>query len=330
MALDKSTFFEILSNVRKYNGTLTYAKNTQLINELSQEEFQSLLEIWLDLVEKSLPVDFEMVRYAGILCSSRNRLDEKIMGWINSSTKEVRREIAFSFISGYWAAGRNPSEKCLSFLVEEIDSKLSKQSSSYGLALTALCLVADPVSGIRISEEKQTELQLKLLSHLEYLEELNLHGDAAEMIRPLKNTELRKFYAIFDAAKDMDTSKLGGKKLSDTVNALVSWLEIWSKPGWFDQERMLFAGRYLGWTGRPEFEQAICEWIRKEPTQERFAVTGAFLSGYWQMPDTKPMCIEFFQDANTQFSEDTDAHKAITLALTVAGEKTQHTSEKSN
>ena len=328
MILDKKDFFNILSKVREYNGTLTYYKNNQKIDQLPDETMQMFLRAWLELQAKVNPIDYEGIRSAGGLCSSRSKLDEDIVAWVSSNNTETSRAVGFNFISGYWASGRNPSEQCLTYLVGEIDDKLPRESSSYEFALTALCLVADPVFGIRVSDEWQKKIQEKLLAHLEYLEEMNLHHDAAEMIRPLKDAGLRKFYAIFDAAKDMDTSQLNGKKLSDIVNALVSWLEIWSKPGWFDQEHMFYAGQYLGHTGRPEFEQAVCEWVSKDPTQERFAVAGTFLRGHWQMTDIKPTCSEFLQQAKTRFSDGTDAYEAIKLALTVAAEKTHGASKK--
>lgn len=322
MALDNSLCFDILTNVRKYNGTLTYAKNEQLICALSFAESREVILTWLDSVEKTNPIDLEMVRYAAMICSSLDRLDIDVMSWIKANPGEKRCEIGFRFFSGYWAAGHKPFDACISFLLTMIESDCQKRSDVYAYALTALYVVANPVDHrMEIEQQAQRELSKILIKHLRYLEENNLHPEVAKSLRNLKDFEKRKFYGIFEAAKDMDTSQLNGKKLSDIVNALVSWLEIWSKPGSFDQAHMFYAGQYLGHTGRPEFEQAVCKWVSKDPTQERFAVTGAFLSGYWQMPDTKPTCIEFLQQANTRFSEDTDAHEAITLALTVAAEK---------
>ena len=328
MALDKDFYFDILTNVRKYNGSLTFYKNTQLICALPPDELREIILSWLELMEKTGPVDFEMVRQATWVCPPLNRLDEDVMEWINSNPIEIRREIGFSFISGYWAVGRQPSEKCLAFLTEEIDGKLPKQSVSYAFALTALYVVADPVDNMEIGEQARRELSKILLGHLQYLEEKNIHPIVAESLRKLKDFEKRKFYAIFETAKDPSTSELNGKKLSDVINALVNWLEIRSKPEWFDQECIFSAGQYLGYTGRPEFEQAVCEWVSKEPTQEHFAVAGTFLRGHWQMTDIKPTCNEFLQQAKARFMNGTDAYEAITLALAVAAEKKQALSEK--
>ena len=143
------------------------------------------------------------------------------------------------------------------------------------------------------------------------------------MIRDLKDFDARQFYAIFDTAKKLDTSRLNGKKLSDIVNALVSWFDIWSKPGWFDAEHMIFAGRYLAWADRAEFEQAVCEWANKTPSQERFAVMGAYLTGFWQVKEPSAACVDFLRQAIEHYPADTSASTAIALALSVVKERKQ-------
>lgn len=330
MALDKEFYFDILTNVRKYNGTLTYAKNEQLICALSFAESREVFLSWLDSVEKTNPIDLEMVRYAAMICSSLDRLDIDVLAWIKVNPVEERYEIGFSFFSGYWAAGHKPSDACLTFLITMIEGDCQKRSDAYAYALTALYVVADPVDNMEIAEQARRELSGILINHVQYLEENNLHPEVAESLRKLRDFEKRKFYAIFDTAKDMDPSRLNGKKLSDIVNALVSWLEIWSKPGWFDLERMMFAGDYLGCTGRVEFGQAVCDWVCEEQTQERLAVAAAFLSTYWQKFDTKPVCIGFLQQALTRFAGGTDAHRAITLAISIMAEKAQTPSGHQN
>lgn len=323
MVQDYSVYFDVLSNVRRYNGTLTYANNVKLIRSLPLNESQEIILLWLQSVEESSPVDFEMVRCAAWVCTSIPKLDDQIVAWIKRKPTELRFAIGLRFIAGYWGAGHIVSETCLEFLINAINNDLQRQSDVYAYALKALDIVADPVGSVRIKAEQRRALSGILLTHLTYLEEHRLHPDVAESIEKLKDFETRKYYAIFDRAKDMDVSVFKGHKLSEIVSALLKWLEVWTRPGWFDQERMWYAGRYMAYVSGNGIDQTVCEWMQENPSLERCAVAAAFLGGYWQAAEVVicQQCLDILRMVLLQFSAGTDAHKTVTEALAIAAKK---------
>lgn len=322
MATDRKLYFDILTDVRKYNGTLTFAKNAELIRVLPLEEARELVFSWLQSVEDSPPVDFEMVRRAPCVCRSIPRLDDDVMAWLKLRPTELRYEIGLKFIAGCWGGNHVASESCLEFVTHAVDSDLERQTDAYAYALTALYIVADPVDDINVTLEKRRELSEKLLTHLPSFEKQGLHPDIAKSLASLKDFETRKFYAIFDKSKDLDMSRLVGNKRAEIIDALLKWLEIWTKPGWFDQERMWYAGRFMAYALGDGIDQSICEWMQDKPSLDRYAVATAFLSGYWRMDNAvSQQCVDTLRSVIQQFPPASDAHKGAAMSLTIAAEK---------
>lgn len=323
MVQDYSFYFDILSNVRKYNGTLTFAKNVELIRALPLEESRAIICSWLQSVEENPPIDFEMVRCAAWVCTSIPKLDEDIVAWVKPKPTELRYAIGCNFITGLWGgSGHIASDACLEFLIGAIDNDLDRQTDAYAYALTALSVVADPVNPGNIEEERQRELCGILLTHLAYLEEHHLHPDVAESLASLKDFDTRRYYAIFDKAKDLRTSVFDGKEPSEVIGALVKWLEVWSKPGCFDEEHMWYAGHYLGRVYGEGVDKAVCEWLQGSPSTERYLVAGIFLHAYWHFASVIcRQCMDMLKEATAQFDKDTRVHHLASLALSTVAER---------
>jgi hypothetical protein len=321
MSQERKFYFDILSDVRKYNGTLTYAKNTQHIDALPASEAHALICAWLQMVEQSEPIDYEMIRCAAWVCTSVPALDEAVMAWVKFSPSELRHGMAAEFLTGYWAAKGAVSDKCLDFLVDAANNKLGRSSVAYVYTLGALKIVADPALNVNFAEEKKVKLSELLLLHLDYLEKHALHESVAKSLAALRDFELRKYLLIFDQARKRDPSVFKGKKLSEVKSALLKWLEIWTKPGWFDQERMWDAGMLIGNSTSGGIDEYVCEWMSLSPTIERCAVVAAFLGGYWREVDqVSRESAEILRKTMLRFPTGSEANRVAVLALTFADE----------
>jgi hypothetical protein len=324
MINDRGFYFDILSSVRKYNGTLTYAKNRELIRDLSLDDLREIVFSWLQSVEESLSVDFEMVGCAAWLCAQAPAFDDEIAKWIEVNPTELRYAIGSKFIGAYWGSGRVVSGSCIEFLITAIDRALPQHSDAYAFVLSALCSVADPVDEINLKEGERRVLSTMLLKHLFLLESKGLHPLLVEARLRLQDFESRKYYAIFDNAKNTDPSVLDGKVFSEVIAALLKWLGVWAKPGWFDAERMYYAGRFMGYACREGIDQFVCEHLREDKSQEFYAVAIAFIGGYWQEADVVcDLCVDIVRESISQFPSESDAHKECALALSIAAGKTK-------
>jgi len=289
-------YFDILTNVRKYRGTLTFAKNAELIRALPLEEAQEIICAWLQSVEDNPPVDFEMVRCAPWVCRSIPNLDELIMEWIKLRPIELRYEIGLRFLAGCWGGNHVVSETCLEFVTCAIDNSLERQTDAYAFALRALGIVADPVHDMNVTIAKRRELSEKLLTHLPAFEKQDRYPDIVKSLESLKDFETRKFFAIFDNAKDMDMSRLEGYKRAEIVDALLKWFDMINmrpKTAGLDCETMSYAGRFIGYALGEELVQTICDWMQESPNYRRYEVATTFLGGYWRMVGAEnPDCEE--------------------------------------
>lgn len=317
MAQDIPDYFEILSTVQQCNGTLKFAENSKKLTQLPRQELSEILVAWLKRMDGVTPEGLEMIRHAGILCASVSGLDDAVVDWLRMSPTVVHNELGLMFLIGYFGHDMRPSAACIDFLAVAIEKTLDRKGRAYAYALRVLRLIADPVVERGVDEQKQAELRMLLLGHLSYLDKHRLHPDAAESLRKLQDAETRRFYGLFDAAKNLEPAVLHGKRQEDVVQALTLWLGEWAKPGFFDGERMFYAGRLLG-TAYPRIglDRQVMAWLQQTPLTDRFATAAAFLDGYWATAESvDASCVVYLTQALTQVPAASEAAQAVNYAL---------------
>lgn len=320
--VDKEVVYEILDNVKKYNGTLTFANNRELLKSLKQQDLKDIILSWLDSVGSSQSVDYEKVRFTAVLCSFSPELDNEVMIWAQSSQLKLKYEVMLKFITGYWAAGRNPTNKCIAFIVNIIENELLKGSDTYFYALTTLYVISDPVEIMTVSMQERKKLSNLLLSHLPYVEKSGVYPGVVEQLNKLKDFDSRKYFAVFDSGKNNISYSFEEDEIDDVVDALIKWLDIWEKSGCFDQNSMWYAGRLLGASGLAGFDQHVCKWLLHSPTIERYAIMGAFVDGYWRvMENIDKLSYITFKGAINELPVNSEAYALISSALSTVDGK---------
>ncbi len=136
--------------------------------------------------ERRSYLDHEVLLYAGMAVARAGHegVDEHTYRWYERTPSIKRREVAASFLWGYWGVIKRLDVPSLTDMLGTLDD-FSKDSFAYGASLLALH-AAISSEKTNLPEETAQKTKETLLSHLDHLENIKMHAGVVALLEYLR------------------------------------------------------------------------------------------------------------------------------------------------
>jgi hypothetical protein len=159
------------------------------VRDAPPDQVFSSLIAWLTSWERATYIDGEAISDVGLLISQANHvgLDRLVVDWLRNRESSKRREIAGSFLWGYWRFTENPDCDSIGYFRTALEH-LSPAHEAYSSTLLALYAITISRGRQNVPQSLREAINTELLSQLDKLEQDATYSNVTQYLQNLRST----------------------------------------------------------------------------------------------------------------------------------------------